>query len=304
MVKNSRTSFRLLPQKASGAENARPSGAGGEVYVVQDGPADAPALVLIHGLAASGRSWEPLVPLLAESHHVIRIDLLGHGRSAKPDGADYAVPEQARRVGEVLDRLGVGHALAVGHSSGGSVVTALTERRPDLVTAVALLNSGPHIGAHISQAPLNRLLPLPVIGQLLWRLRTDSLIRRAAATAVTRDIEIPQAVVDDVRGMTHHGFMAGSQASSDYLRRRPLPDRLATLGKPLLVVFGDEDRRWHSSSAADYRAVPGARIEMLPGVGHSPPLEEPRRTAELLLAFAAAAHPPPVRRTRAAERDG
>jgi pimeloyl-ACP methyl ester carboxylesterase len=58
-----------------------------------------------------------------------------------------------------------------------------------------------------------------------------------------------------------------------------------------LVIFGGEDRRWRSASAADYRAVPGAKIEMLHGVGHSPLIEDPPRTAELLLAFAAA-HPP------------
>ncbi|MYR63717.1 alpha/beta hydrolase, partial [Streptomyces sp. SID625] len=59
----------------------------------------------------------------------------------------------------------------------------------------------------------------------------------------------------------------------------------AGLGKPLLVVFGEDDRRWRSSSAADYRAVPGAEVELLPGLGHSPLLEDPPRTATALLAF-------------------
>ena len=63
--------------------------------------------------------------------------------------------------------------------------------------------------------------------------------------------------------------------------------RLASIGKPLLVIFGEEDRRWRSSSAADYRAVPGARVEMPPGVGHTPILEDPVRTASCLLAFTA-----------------
>ncbi|MFE6631885.1 alpha/beta fold hydrolase, partial [Streptomyces rochei] len=46
------------------------------------------------------------------------------------------------------------------------------------------------------------------------------------------------------------------------------------------------DRRWRPASAADYRVVPGARVELLPGAGHTPILEEPRRTAALLLDFA------------------
>jgi pimeloyl-ACP methyl ester carboxylesterase len=85
--------------------------------------------------------------------------------------------------------------------------------------------------------------------------------------------------------MTYHAFTATSRAVDDYLGQRSLPARLAALGEPLLVIFGEEDRRWRSASAADYRAVPGASIQLLPGVGHSPMLEDPPRTAALLLAF-------------------
>ena len=116
----------------------------GEIYVRQDGPRDAPALLLIHGNASSARWWDELVPMLTRSHRVIRIDLLGHGRSAKPGDRSYALPDQARRVGEAMDRLGIERVIAVGHSSGGAAATALAERRPDLVTALALINTGPH----------------------------------------------------------------------------------------------------------------------------------------------------------------
>jgi pimeloyl-ACP methyl ester carboxylesterase len=261
---------------------------GGNIYVTQDGPRDAPALVLIHGLAGSTRWWDALVPMLARSHRVIRIDLLGHGRSAKPAGGGYEIPEQGALVGAVLDRLGVKHAVVVGHSTGGSVATALAEGRSDLVTALALIDTGPHLDAFISDGPVGRLMFVPVVGQLLWRLRSDSVIRQAASTGFSRPgFEIPQELVDDVRGMTYHAFTTTSRSVDDYLEQRALPDRLMALGKPLLVIFGEEDRRWRSSSAAEYRTVPGAKVELLPGVGHSPMLEDPPRTAESLLAFTA-----------------
>ena len=85
--------------------------------------------------------------------------------------------------------------------------------------------------------------------------------------------------------MTYHAFTATSQASDDYLRQRALPRRLTPLGKPLLVIFGSEDRRWQAASADDYRTVPGAVVELLPGIGPSPILEDPPRTAAALLAF-------------------
>ena len=64
-------------------------------------------------------------------------------------------------------------------------------------------------------------------------------------------------------------------------RQRSLPDRLAALGLPVLVIFGADDQRWRSSSAAAYRAVPGARVELLPGVGHTPMMEDPQATGTL-----------------------
>ncbi|GAA4905576.1 pimeloyl-ACP methyl ester carboxylesterase [Nonomuraea thailandensis] len=119
----------------------------GDLHVCLDGPRDAPALLLVHGSASSVRSWDPMVPLLTGSHRVLRIDLLGHGRSAKPDDRSYATPDQARRAGEALDRLGVRQAVVAGHSSGGVVATALAELRPGLVTALALVNTGPSLDA-------------------------------------------------------------------------------------------------------------------------------------------------------------
>ncbi|HUR08682.1 MAG TPA: alpha/beta fold hydrolase [Nonomuraea sp.] len=252
----------------------------GDIYVCQDGPRDAPVLLLIHGSASSTRSWDALVPILTTSHRVIRIDLLGHGRSAKPADRGYALPEQGRRVGVALDRLGVKHAIVVGHSSGGAIATALAEQRPDLVSALALINTGPSLAAFIPQESA-------AIGPSQWP-PTDEQIREFGSTGFSRaGFQIPDELLDEVRAMTFHTFIATMQATRSYLEQQALPDRLTALGKPLLVIFGEDDRRWRSSSAADYRIVPGANVELLPGLGHSPILEDPPRTAAPLLAFAA-----------------
>ncbi|MET8142383.1 alpha/beta fold hydrolase [Sphaerisporangium sp. NPDC005288] len=259
----------------------------GDIHVCQDGPRDAPALLLIHGSASSTRSWDPLVPLLAASHRVIRIDLLGHGRSAKPAGPGYALPDQAHRVGVAMDRLGAGRVVVIGHSSGGAVATALAEQRPGLVDALALINTGPSLDAFIASESA-------AISPSQWP-PTDELIRRFASTGFSRPgYRIPQELLDEVRFMTYHTLTATMQGTRDYLEQRALPDRLAPLGKPLLVIFGADDRRWRSSSAAGYHAVPGAEVVLLPGLGHSPNLEDPPRTATLLLAFAAIHATPPA----------
>jgi pimeloyl-ACP methyl ester carboxylesterase len=252
----------------------------GEIYVRQDGPRDAPALLLIHGNASSARSWDELVPMLARSHHVIRVDLLGHGRSAKPEDRSYALPDQARRVGTAMDRLGIRRVIAVGQSSGGATATALAEQRPSLVAALVLISTGPHLGAHIA--------PAAAVDPSQWPDLTEDQLRQFASSWSSRPgYQIPLELLNEARAMTFHSLTTTTQASRDYLKEQALPDRLAPLGKPLLVIFGEEDRRWRSSSAADYRAIPGAKVEMLPGLGHMPILEDPVRTASRLLAFTA-----------------
>jgi pimeloyl-ACP methyl ester carboxylesterase len=119
------------------------------------------------------------------------------------------------------------------------------------------------------------------------------MIRKAMRTAFTRPVDIPDAIIKATLGMTHRALAETSRAADDYLRQQSLPDRLAVLGLPVLVIFGTDDQRWRSSSPAAYQAVPGARVEMLPGVGHTPMMEDPQTTGKLLLDFAiaAAGHP-------------
>ena len=150
----------------------------GEIYVRQDGPQDAPVLLLIHGNASSARSWDELVPMLTRSHRVIRIDLLGYGRSAKPADRSYALPDQARRAGTAMDRLGVERVIVAGQSSGGAAATALAEQRPDLVAALVLINTGPHLGAYIA--------PAAAIDPSQWPGVTDDQLRQFASSWSSR----------------------------------------------------------------------------------------------------------------------
>ncbi|MFJ8018525.1 alpha/beta fold hydrolase [Streptomyces sp. NPDC096339] len=268
--------------EASGEEIVRLPG--GDIHVVQDGPPGAPTVVLLHGLGGSTAWWDPVLPALRDLR-VVRVDLLGHGGSAKPSRG-YGIAEQARRTGTVLDRLGVRRATVVGHSTGGAVATSLAEQRRDLVAGLALIDTGPSMDAFQGDGVTGRLLTTPVVGELLWRLRTDGTIRDALGTAFTREVPVPDRFVADIRGMTYRGLTATDAASTAYLEERPVPDRLAGLDLPTLVLFGSEDRRFPASCAQEYRLVPRARIEILDGVGHTPMVEDPGTTGALLHGFA------------------
>ena len=263
----------------------------GDIYVVQDGKPGAPALLLIQNAAAPLACWDPFVPQLADAHRVIRVDLLGPGSPADPANR-YDIRAQARRVGAVLDRLGVNRVTVVGHSSGCTVATALAEQRPGTIAGLALIDYGPTLAAKIPERPLFRLVLTQFPGRLLWRLRTDASVRKAVRTGFTRPLDIPDAFIEHALEMTHRDFVGAMRGPLNYLGQRSLPDRLTTLGIPLLVIFGADDQRWRSSLASAYRAVPGARVELLPGIGHTPMLEDPQTTGTLLLDFATAVGDP------------
>jgi pimeloyl-ACP methyl ester carboxylesterase len=260
----------------------------GDMHVVEDGKPDAPALLLLTNAAAPTASWDAVLPALSGAFRVIRVDLLGYGRSTSLAGG-YDIPTQARRVGAALDLLGVSRVTVIGHSAGCTFATALVEQRRDAVAGLALIDFGPSLAAKIPERRLVRLLLTRFPGRLLWRLRTEGTIRKAARTGFTRPVEIPDAFVEHTLGMTHRAFVGAMREPLKYLGEQSLPDRLAALDLPVLVIFGADDQRWRSSSAVAYRAVPGARVELLPGVGHTPMLEDPQTTGKLLLDFAAAA---------------
>jgi len=255
------------------------------MHVVHDGPAQAPALLLIHGSGASGASWSPVVPALAGHHHVVRVDLPGCGQS--PPAESYDVPVQAGRVAALLDDLGLRRVTVVGHSSGGYVATALAERRPDLVSSLELVSTGPSPGALLPQPLILRALLSPPLGPLLWRMRSDAMIRKGISATTARPVDVPDDAVADLKNVTYRVFREVLRCNGAYIAERSVPERLAALDVPVLVVFGAADRRWDPPSAHQYDAVPDARVELLPDVGHVPMLEAPEATSALLLAFAA-----------------
>ncbi|UNS96395.1 alpha/beta hydrolase [Streptomyces tubbatahanensis] len=263
------------------------------MHVVHDGAREAPPLLLVHGSGASGDTWGPMLPALTDRRHVVRVDLPGCGQS--PPAPSYDVPVQAARVAEMLDGLGLCHVAAAGHSSGGYVITALAEQRPDLVGSLTLISTGPSPDALLPQPAVLRALLGPPLGPLLWSVRSNAWIRKGIRATTARPVDIPDEMVAGAGSITYRAFRKIASRNTAYLAERSVPERLAALDVPTLVIFGAADPRWEPSSAHQYDTVPGTRVELLPGVGHVPLLEAPEATSELLLDFTAAdADTPPV----------
>lgn len=257
---------------------------GPDLHVRDRGPANAPAVVLLHCYTCSLHYWERLETLLGEHRRAISIDLPGHGGSEKPrDG--YEIERQADGVAAALRRLGVRHALVAGQSLGGLVATALAERHPGLVRGVVVMGSPPADEGFGDLPVTARLAQTPVIGHAIKRLAPEAVVRDSLADAFHDGFEIPDRFVEDVRRMTFRSFARIPDRADEYVRERTLDDRLAATGVPLLAIYGAEDGIVDPAAADEFRDVPGAQVEILPGVGHTPQVEAPARTASLIRRF-------------------
>jgi pimeloyl-ACP methyl ester carboxylesterase len=272
---------------------------GGAVQVVEQGPSAAlpssptrPPIVLLHCFGCSLHWWDRMVPLLAKRHRVIRIDLLGFGGSEKPKSG-YSMEDQGRLVALALGRLDVQGAVVVGHSMGFDVATALAGESSELVDRLVAIDDAPDpsFGGLSFQA---KLTFTPVIGQALRRIAPDFAIEDGYESAFAPGYDtgdFSEQVVDDFRAMTYTSYDRSAAESDDYGNELPLDQRVRNAAVPLLVIFGEHDQLYDDPDAAAqaYSDVPGARITIIPGAGHSPNVEKPVQTSRLILRFAAGA---------------
>ncbi|MGC1851513.1 MAG: alpha/beta fold hydrolase [Solirubrobacterales bacterium] len=257
---------------------------GGEVQVVERGPPRGSPIVLVHCFTCSIDWWDGMIPLLAREHRVIALDLLGHGGSEKPTSG-YSMPDQGALVAQALGRLGVRDAEVVGHSLGGPVSVALSEESPQLVDRLVIIDSIPDTSygdvGFIGELPFR-----PVIGQTLWRVKPDFSIEDGLEIAFAPGFPVPDAFVEDVKRMTYSSYKGSHDAFEEYTGEKPIPQRAAATGKPVLAIMGAEEQIADDPVAAlaAYRAA-GLKTKLIQGAGHSPNVEVPARVAALVLAF-------------------
>ncbi|QYN18798.1 alpha/beta fold hydrolase [Amycolatopsis sp. DSM 110486] len=108
-----------------------------ELFYTDQGTGD--PVLLVHGLACDSHDWLFQFDAFTAGHRVLAPDLRGHGRSSAPAWG-YTPQEFAADLAGLLDQLGTGPVVAVGHSLGGNVVSALAVARPDLVRAVVAVD--------------------------------------------------------------------------------------------------------------------------------------------------------------------
>jgi pimeloyl-ACP methyl ester carboxylesterase len=116
------------------------------IFYREAGPADAPAVLLLHGFPSSSRMWEPLLPLVADKYHVIAPDYPGFGNSSAPSPASFAYTfdNLARVVNELTTKLGITSYVLFMQDYGGPVGFRLALAHPERVRAIIVQNAVSH----------------------------------------------------------------------------------------------------------------------------------------------------------------
>jgi pimeloyl-ACP methyl ester carboxylesterase len=217
-------------------------------------------------------------------HRVVRIDLIGHGGTEAPRSG-YSIEQQASLVVGVLDKLGVDRFTVIGHSMGGEVATALAEAIPVRVERIVLIDSPPKFDTSFNLP--TRLALMPVLGEFLSRFETDTVTRKALAQGFAPSFPVPDKFVADLNQLTYTAFRSAHDDSVTYREAKSLYERLMALSPPPppLVIFGSKDALISPASAKLFEQVSGATVEIIDGPGHSPMVETPTKTLELIKSF-------------------
>ena len=247
---------------------------------------DAETVVLIHGFAGSKEHWIRLVRYLPPRYRVLVPDLPGHGDNAPDTTCIYSIAYLTDAVAALIDEQANAHVYLVGNSLGGRIAAELALDEPERLRALALLDPagvpsptpsaldsalarGENLLIPTSRTEQDRFFDIAFGDkppELPWPAEAV-LARRSAARA-----PIYRAVWNDI----------GAEVIA-------LPERLPDLRVPTLLLWGLEDGILDPSAADRWAAlVPEIDLELLPGVGHAPMLEQPEATAERLVRFFAA----------------
>lgn len=245
-------------------------------------------LVLLHGFAASLRTWDELAQLFPREEYTLHLfDLKGHGESSRLPEGDYSAPHNARIIAAYIRSRGLADVNLIGHSFGGAVAL-LTALDCPAVSRLILIGAP---GFPQQVPPFMRILALRFIGPLLMNAVPAE---RIALTALKRAFYRHERITGQLIERYAAGFRRkeASTALSRTVRQVIPPDvalitaRYAGLSIPVLLVWGEHDRivpQWQGERLQ--RELRNSRLDIIPDCGHNPHEERPHETFAAIREF-------------------
>jgi pimeloyl-ACP methyl ester carboxylesterase len=246
-------------------------------------------LLLVHGFCGAKEDFaEALAPLAERGRHAVAPDLRGHGDSDAPDGQDaYSLSLLAADVVALADALSWPRFTLLGHSAGGMVAQLVALGHPQRLDGLVLMDTshGPVAGLDPSLVELAKAV--------VAEGGTAALVKAQQDMEGPLDTPAHLRLLDEREGYREFCDSKTLQAADDMwsgmidelLGQQDRLQALAGLRVPALVIVGEQDEPFRGDAERMAATIPGARLAVIDGAGHSPQFEAPERWWEVLSAF-------------------
>ncbi len=230
-----------------------------------------PALLLLHAFPLGLFMWEPQVGALAATHRVVRFDARGFGGSPAGEGP-LTMEAIADDGAALLDHLGIEKAVVAGCSMGGYAALAFVRRHPHRLAGLVLQDT--RAGADTEEAKASRAaLAAKVLAEGASAAAEAFLPKLLGETTQRERPELAVQLRERILATSPRGI---ANALHGLAARADSRGLLGAIAVPTLVLVGAEDVLTPPSEAeALAAAIPGARLDVIPGAGHLANLENP-----------------------------
>jgi pimeloyl-ACP methyl ester carboxylesterase len=265
------------------------------VHLRDEGPRDAPVILLLHGANASLRTWDQWTRILSTKYRVIRFDQIGHGLTGPNPTARYDAEAFTSTVDAVMNKLGIKTFVIGGNSMGGWVSWEYARRHPERLNGVLLVDA---FGAQPKVEPKLpigfRIARTPVLRNAILYFTPRPLVEKSLRQSVSNQAVVTPAEVDEYWELLR--YPGNRQSTIDRfatMRATAKPSDVAGIKTATLILWGAEDKLIPVDAATWFKTnIPGSKLIIYPKIGHLPMEETPETSARDVMNWLATLPPP------------
>ncbi len=256
------------------------AGSGLSLPYIEKGDLSGPAVVFLHGLSDSHRSFDLLLPHIPDSYRSIAVTQRGHGEAQRPvlafDAADLAAD-----IRRFLDSLEIDSAVIVGHSMGSFVAQKFAAEYPERVDGLVLI--GAFAAFSENEAAIEFVSSsIDTLGDPV----TESFVRQFQASTFAKALpdDFFETIVKESLKLPANvwKFVCKAMIDTDLI---PLLEKIKA---ETLLIWGERDGFISRDDQTTLLAnIANSTLSVYEGVGHAPHWEEPERVAGEIVRFAA-----------------
>ncbi|MBC6402983.1 MAG: alpha/beta hydrolase [Hyphomonadaceae bacterium] len=243
-----------------------------------EGPEDAPILLMVHGFTFSLETWDAVADRLTPGYRIIRPDLPGHGLTG-PDIQDrYTNEDTVAFLSGFINALGLSDPVIVGNSLGGLVAWRYAASHPDRVRGLILISPGGFSINGVTEEPV----PVPKMVELYLTQAPEAGVSAATGNMYADPQKLAEERLTQIRDMMLQPGNGDAFVKRAGMFTLPPPETdLAGVGVPTLIIWGDRDKIIPPDHGSGFvEAMPQAILKLYENAGHLPQEETPDRLAE------------------------